>query len=344
MKNRRWFVVDVDPMDISDENNRIFREAGCELIQGRNLWDYPASPYTEDEVIELCKDADAIIVGSREQYTRRIIESIPNLRIISKHGIGTERIDVKAATEKGIIVAHTPAPRTSVGMAEATVTLMLAVMKKVTHSDKKVRNGGWRGKDTVVSLIEGKTIGILGFGRIGVAVTQRLQGWGVKILAYDPYVKPEVFAQYGVERCIHLDDMLDQVDVLSLNAVSTKETWHIIGENALRRLKKTAYIVNTSRGEIIDQKALIKALEEGRIAGAALDVLEQEPIEANSGLLNLDNVILTPHTLGMDLEMASLLTGTARENTLMALRGEVPKYVKNPEVIDVWISRFKENR
>jgi phosphoglycerate dehydrogenase-like enzyme len=338
MTKKKLLVVNVEPMDKTRKTYRILEEAGYELILGRDGWDRPGDEYTEEDLIELCKDTDAIIGSSRERYTRRLIESIPNLRIISKHGTGTDKIDIQAATENGVLVTHTPV--NSAAVAEHTVALMLALMKRLKDADQKIRKGGWRGNGLVSSLVGGKTVGILGFGRIGAEVAQRLQGWNVRILAYDPSAKPDLMAQYNVEKCTTLEEMLDQVDVLSINAVLTKETHYLIGDHALKRLKKSAYIVNTARGAIIDEKALVKALKERRIAGAALDVMEQEPIDPRSDLLEFDNIILTPHMSAVNPEMDWILTYTAMENTLNALRGEIPKYLKNPEVKDSWILRF----
>ncbi len=338
MEEKKFLVVNVEPMDKSGKTYRILEEAGCEIVLGRDGWDHPGDEYSEEELIKFCKGADAIIGGSRERYTKRLIESIPNLRIISKHGTGTDKIDIQAATGRGVLITHTPV--NSAAVAEHTVTLMLTLMKRIREADGIVRKGGWRGYGLLSSLIGGKTVGILGFGRIGREVAKRLQDWGVRMLAYDPYVESDLMAQYGVEKCATLDEMLDQVDVLSLNAVLTRENRYLIGEDALRKLKKSAYIVNTARGALIDEKALFKALREKWIAGAALDVMEQEPIDPNNDLLKLDNVILTPHMSAFTPEMDWMLTCTAMENTLDALRGEIPKYVKNPEVIDVWFSRF----
>jgi D-3-phosphoglycerate dehydrogenase len=337
-QQRKWLVVNVEPKDKAGETYRIMEEAGCTLVLGRDGWDHPKDEYTEAELIDLCRDADAIIIGSREQVTRRFIESVPKLRVISKHGTGVDRIDVKAATEMGIIVTHTPVH--SPVVAEHTITLMLALMKRIREADRSVRSGGWRDNELLSSLVRGKVIGILGFGRIGSEIAKRLQGWGVRILAHDPYAKPEVFSEYHVEKCSTLNEMLVQIDILSIHAVLTKETHHMIGREAIQRLKKTAYIINTARGEIVDEKALIEALKDRRIAGAALDVLEQEPPDPSNDLLKLDNVILTPHMSSLAPEIARLLRVTAMENALAALRGEIPKYVKNPAVIDSWLSRF----
>jgi len=337
----RWRVVIVEPVDRSGESYRMLREAGCEVILGRDGWDYPGDAYTEEEMIELCKGADGIIARSRDHYTRRLIESIPNLRVISKHGAGTDSIDVKAATENGIIVAHTPLHAPFV--AEHTVALMLAIMKRLKEADRLVQSGAWKGPTFESSPVREKTIGIIGFGRIGSEVAKRLQGWEARVLAYDPYAKSEVFARYGVEQCATVNEMLDQVDVLIITANLTEETRHLIGEEALRRLKKTAYVVNTARGGIIDEKALINALKERRIAGAALDVFEKEPPDPSNELLKMENVILTPHMSSRVPGMFWLLTSATVENALMALRGEVPKYVKNPEVIDQWLRRFGIN-
>jgi phosphoglycerate dehydrogenase-like enzyme len=334
----KWLVVNVEPMDNTGESYRILRKAGCELVLGRDGWKHPGDGYTEEELIELCKSADAIIGCSRDRYTRRLIQAIPNLRVISKHGAGTEKIDIKAATERGILVTHTPV--NSVAVAEHTIALILAGLKKIREADRKVRNGGWRDDDLLTTLVNGKTLGIVGFGRIGMEITKRFQGWGLTILVYDPYVKRETLAPFHAERCSDLGELLERVDIVSLNVALTAETRRMINEEALGKLKKTAYIVNTSRGEVIDENALVRALREGRLMGAALDVLEREPPGPDHPLLDIDRTLITPHVSAWTPEMTWLLTYTAVENVLAALKGEVPKYVKNPEVIDQWLARF----
>jgi D-3-phosphoglycerate dehydrogenase / 2-oxoglutarate reductase len=335
---KKWRVVNVEPMDKTGETYRLMEEAGCELILGRDGWNHPGDVYTEDELINLCRGADAIIAHSRDRYPRRLIESIPNLRVISKHGTGVDKIDVPAATECGVLVTNTPVHSPIV--AEHTLGLMLAGMKRVVEATLLVRGGGWRESDLESMLVRGKTIGIVGFGRIGSEMAKRLQGWGVRILSYDPYASPEAMKEWGVIRCSTLEELLDQSDVVSLNAVLTNETRHMVGEEQLRRLKKTAFLINTSRGEILDEKALIKALKEGWIAGAALDVFEQEPPDPTSELFRLDNVILTPHMASFVPGINDLLMRTAMENALATLKGEVPRYIKNPEVIERWRARF----
>jgi len=333
-----WRVVNIEPKDKSGETYQIMRDAGCDLILGRDGWDYPKDEYAEDELIELCKDADAVIVGSREKITRRFMDSVPQLRVISKHGAGVDRIDVRAATEKGILVTHTPVH--SPVVAEHTVALMLSLMKRIPEADRSVRKGGWRDNAMLSSLVRGKVLGILGFGRIGSEVAKRLQGWDLSLMGYDPYVKQEVFEAFQVKRCASLDEMLAHVDILSIHMALTDETRHMIGKEAFRKLKKTAYVVNTSRGEIVDEKALLEALKEKRIAGAALDVPECEPPDPSNDLLQLSNVVLTPHMSSLVPEIARLLRFTVMENVLAALRGDLPKYVKNTEVIDLWQKRF----
>jgi len=338
---KKMVLVNVEPKDKLGETYKIIKDAGYNLILGKDGWDHPKDEYAEDELIELCRDADAIIVGSRDLFTRKVIESLPRLRIISKHGTGVDRIDIEAATENGVIVTNTPVH--SPVVAEHTVSLMLCLMKRIREADKRVRQGGWRTDDLQSSVVRDKIIGLVGYGRIGSEVAKRLQGWGVKIVAYDPYASAELFDKYGVERSTNFEDMVKEVDVLSLHALLTEETRHLINKDVFCNMKNTALIINTSRGEIIDEQALVMALEEKKIAGAALDVLQQEPPDPSNKLLSMENVVLTPHMSSLVPEIASLLRFTAMENALSALKGEIPKYVKNPEVIDLWKKRFTNN-
>jgi D-3-phosphoglycerate dehydrogenase len=207
-------------------------------------------------------------------------------------------------------------------------------------NQRRLREGEWKRRDTLGSMIGGKTVGIVGLGRVGTNVARRLTGWGVEILAADPYVEPAQAYAVGAS-LVSLDELVREADFVTLHVVLTPETRHLIDEARLRAMKPSAYLINTSRGEAVDETALARALNEGWIAGAGLDVFEAEPLPPDSPLRRVapDLLIMTPHSIGSSL--ASQQTGTrmAIENILRALRGEVPTFVKNPAVLERWRQR-----
>lgn len=317
-------------------------EAGCEVVLGRSFDAFPGEPYDEDELIGLLRDADAAIVSTRECVTRRVLESCPRLQIVAKATIGIEGIDLDAATDLGILVVNSPAPENYLGVAEATVGLMLALIKRLPANQRTVREHRWKHPAILGAVLAGKTVGIVGLGRIGANVAKRLSGWGVEILATDPYIEPAVADAVGA-RLVPLDMLVRASDVLTLHVVLTQETRYIIGEEQLRAMKPSAYLVNTSRGGVIDEAALTRAIEGGRIAGAALDVFEEEPLPPESPLrrLDQDRVILTPHCIGNNLALRKTGTFMAVEAVLRALRGEAPERLKNPVAVQLWRGRYE---
>ncbi len=337
---KRWRVVATGPWDEPGWQKPL-EEGGCEVVLGRSFDRFPGLAYSEDEMIELLRDADAAIVSTRERVTRRILESCPRLRIVAKATIGVERIDAEAATELGILVVNSPAPENFLGVAEATIGLMLALNKNLMAVQRRLREGHWKHPSSLGTLLAGKTIGIVGLGRIGSNVARRLTAWDVRILATDPYVEPARAYAVGAQ-LVPLDALVQESDIVTLHVVLTPETTHLINEARLRAMKPTAFLVNTSRGPVVDEAALVRAIQEGWIAGAALDVFEEEPLPMDSPLRKLDpdRVILTPHCIANNV--ASHVTGThmAMENVLRALRGELPSYIKNPEAIERWRQRF----
>jgi phosphoglycerate dehydrogenase-like enzyme len=336
----QWRVVASGPWDDSGWAAAL-EAGGCEVVLGRSFERFPGQAYSEDELIELFKDADAVVVSTREQVTRRVLEACPHLRIVAKATIGVERIDLAAATDSGILVVNSPAPENFLGVAEATIGLILALGKRLIPNQRRLREGRWKHPDSLGTLLSGQTIGIVGLGRVGSNVARRLTAWDVRLLAADPYVEPARAYAVGAE-LVPLDALIRESDAVTLHVVLTPETRHLVNEARLRAMKPTACLVNTSRGAVVDEAALARAIREGWIAAAALDVFEDEPLPVDSPLrsLDADRVILTPHCVGNS--RASQRTGTrmATENILRALRGELPEYVKNPGVIPRWRERF----
>jgi len=245
---------------------------------------------TEDEVIEAVKDADGII-NQYAPMTRRVIESLKKCKIIARYGVGVDNIDVKAATKHKIIVANVPDYCIDEVSTHA-MALILACARRITLLNNNIREKKW--DFTLAKPLfrtQGKILGLFGLGRIARMVAQKSLGFGFKILAFDPYVSK---ADSGIE-LVDFSQLLSDSDFISLHTPLLKETRHAFGENEFKKMKKTAYLINTSRGPIVDEKALYQALKNRWIAGAALDVMEKEPPDWNSSLLQLDNLIITPH-------------------------------------------------
>ncbi len=338
--DRRWRVVATGPWEQPNWQTPL-EQAGCEVILGRSFDRFPGDAYSEEELIELLRDADAALVSTRDRITRRVLANLPRLKIVAKATIGVEKIDLDAAAELGILVVNSPAPENFLGIAEATVGQILALVKRLPTAQRILRDGQWKQRSELGSLLRGKTIGIIGLGRVGSNVARRLTGWDVRLLAYDPYVEPAPAYAVGAE-LVPLDALIAESDVITLHVVLTEETRGIIDEARLRAMKSTAYLVNTSRGEAIDESALVRAIEERWIAGAALDVYAEEPLPLDSPLRRLDpeRVILTPHCIGNNEHSQATGVSMAQENILRTLRGERPSYVKNPAALQRWRERF----
>ena len=338
----QWRVVASGPWDDPGWQDAL-EEAGCQVVLGRSFERFPGQPYSEDELIDLFKDADAVLVSTREQVPRRVLEACPRLKIVAKATIGVDRIDLDAAADLGILVANSPAPENYLGVAEATIGLILALTKRMIPNQRRLREGQWKHPDSLGTMLMGQTIGIVGLGRVGSNVARRLTAWDVRLLAADPYVEPARAYAVGAE-LLPLGDLMRESDVVTLHVVLTKETRHLINEAGLRAMKPAAYLVNTSRGAVVDAAALVRAIQEEWIAAAALDVFEEEPLPLDSPLRGLDpdRLILTPHCIGNN--RASHRTGTrmAIENILRALRGELPDFIKNPAAVPCWRERFPD--
>lgn|SRR5574337_46238 len=317
------------------------REAGHEVMLGRPVDQPGRHPYTEEELVEWCRDADVVVTSHLDGISRPVLENAERLRLVVVPYVGTDRVDVHAATELGIIVANSPAPQHFLGAAEATIGLMLALLKHIKHNEAKLRRGEWAQRMDRGFLVAGKTIGLVGLGRVATQVAKRLQGWEARLLAADPYVAPEKARPLGVA-LVALHALLAESDVVSLHVTATAKTRHLIGEKELRSMKRTAVLINTARGALVDEEALCRAIEEGRIAGAALDTFEPEPLPMESRLRQLDpeRVILTPHNVGHSEAGRLACLKLTLEAILSAAKGEVPKHTVNSQAITLWRQRF----
>lgn len=291
---------------------------------------YEAKSAESSQLVNQVKDAQIIIVAWAD-ISRRVISAAENLKGIVKWGVGIDNIDIKAATEQGVIVSRSPGASTSV--AEATILLFLIVAKNYIKLNKLAKKGQRVFHACRSIELEGKTIGIAGMGNIGSKVAKIAHCLGMRVLGYDPYISQDSAKQMGVS-LVDLETLLRRADTVSLHCPLTSETYHLIGEKELKLMKKSAILINTSRGTIVDEHALIEALKKKQIAGAGLDVFEEEPVKPDNPLLHMENVAATPHRLGATWEGLERTTLAIQEAVLDILEGKVPKYIVNPEVLD----------
>jgi D-3-phosphoglycerate dehydrogenase len=300
---------------------RVLQDAECEVLTPEQ-----DQPLKEAEMISLVGDVDAVLVGN-DAVTEKVIAAAPRLKVVSKHGVGVDNVDVPAASRAGVVVTNTPGAN-QVAVAELAVALIMALTRKLAYHDSVVKSGGW--SRIIGTELAGKTIGLVGLGRIGKEVVLRLKGFQVKFLAYDVYQDDVFAAEHGV-RFVDLNELLAESDIVTLHAVLTADTQGMIGEKELKLMKPGAFLVNTSRGGLIDEQALHQALVENRLAGAGLDVFVDEP-PANSPLLQLgDKVLLAPHLGAQTTETVLRMGKMAAENIVQVLHGEKPIGLVNPD-------------
>ena len=275
--------------------------------------------------------ADAVLVRSATKITRESLAKADRLRVIGRAGVGVDTIDVDAATERGIAVLTAPAGNT-ISAAELTMALILALVRHVPAADRSMRAGKWDRKSFSGAELQGKTLGLLGAGRIGGEVARRARAFGMRVLAYDPFLTEERAQAIGLELA-PLDGILQQADIISVHVPLTETTTGLIGERELGMMKRSAHLVNVARGGVIDERALVRALSEKRIAGAALDVFEAEPLPADDPLRTLENVVLTPH-LGASTAEAQHSVALEIADAVRAalLEGDLSRAVNAPAI------------
>jgi D-3-phosphoglycerate dehydrogenase len=285
---------------------------------------------SEEQVIDRAQDAD-VLLNSAIPITRRIIESLPACKLIVRYGIGVDHIDIQAATECHIIVANTPTYCVE-EVSDHAVALLLACVRKIVTLDQVVKKGHWGStKLWPIHRLRGQTLGLVGFGKIARSVVEKLMPFDPALIAYDPYVPQEVAEEYGV-KLVTLEELLKESDLISLHAPLTEETRHMLGQKEFKLMRPSAFLVNTSRGAVVDEQALYQALKEGWIAGAGVDVMEKEPPAEDNPLLQLDNVIITSHCASFSVESTEDLRREVSDAVVSVLTGRWPPAVVNPEV------------
>jgi D-3-phosphoglycerate dehydrogenase len=304
-------ILITDPL--TDEAIEILRRGGYEvrIIAGID----------HRELVSEIMGYEAIIVKGRTEVDREVIERGRELKVIGRCGIGMDKIDIKAASERGIVVVNS-GPVSASSVAELTIGHMISLSRSLPSSDMSVRRGEWERKRFEGREMMGKTLGLIGCGRIGSEVGRLARGFGMRVIAYDPYARsiPDFVEWIG-----DLKDLLSISDYVTIHVPLSDETYHLIDENALKEMKPTAYLINCSRGGIIDENALYDAIKDGKIAGAALDVFEKEP-PGESPLLKLEHAFFTPHLGGITREGQERTARTVAEQVLKALKGEEPEY------------------
>lgn len=317
------------PMRIKIVENTL-RDSGCEVVLGKPQDDFRNFRYERKELINLVGDSSIIYPSGRDFIGGDVMDSCPNLQAVVKSSIGIETVDVDAATDLGILCCNSPTLENYLGVAEATMGLMIALFKRLKLNETVIRNSGWKELENRGTLMLGRTVGIIGVGRIGQAVAKRLDSWGMKVLGYDPYVKQETVASLGI-KMVGLEELLKNSDAVTIHVVLTRETRGMIGMRELKMMKPTAFIINTARGGLINEADLLEALRAKRIAGAALDVFAKEPTY-DTPFAKLDNCIVTPHQAGYAAEALERQGVMAVQNMVDVLEGRRPNGVVNPEV------------
>jgi phosphoglycerate dehydrogenase-like enzyme len=298
-----------------------------DVIMGNEL----GRSLTESEIMAVLPGMSAVI-AAEEPYTCRVFDQAPELLMVARDGVGLDNIDLEAATRHGVVINNAPVVHPSV--ADLTFGLILAAVRKIVIGDQAMRNGRWTERDRFLSPdVHGKTLGLLGFGRIARAVARRASGFDMMVIAHDIDPDREAAERLGV-RLVSCEDLLAAADILSVHLPLTPQTRGILSGDAISRMKDGVYLVNTSRGEVVDESALVQALRTGKIAGAGLDVVCHEPPQAGNPLFSLDNVVFTPHVGSDTCDTFLKVFESAVTDVLTLLAGDRPANIINPEVLN----------
>ena len=312
-------ITDCDHGSIEEEKKEFDRIAAeLTLAQVRE----------EEDLIRVCKEADGLI-NQYAPLTRRVLENLPKCKVIARYGVGLDPVDLRAATDLGIIVANVP-DYCMDEVADQAISMILTLIRKTTFFDQKVKSGQWDFRQGIpIHRLRGKTLGLIGCGKIGLEVAKRISAFGVKVITFDPYLER---VPQGIE-LKDFDSVIKGSDFISIHCPLNDSTRHLIGEQTFKKMEKRPLLINTSRGPIVDEKALIQALKEGLVSGAGLDVLETEPPDPLNPLLKMENVILTPHVSFYSVESISELKRSTAKNVVDVLTGRWPRAVVNREVM-----------
>ncbi len=283
-----------------------------------------------DELVGLIEQYDALVVRSETKVTADVIEAADQLQVIGRAGVGVDNIDVEAATRKGIVVVNAPAGNT-ISAAEHTVALMLAMARNIPQANVVLRSGVWRRHDFMGTEVRHKTLGIVGLGNVGSEVARRAKGLEMRLIAYDPFVSMEYAGNLGVE-LVPLEQLLKEADFITLHTPLTEQTRGLIGAKQLKTVKPTARIINCARGGVVDEEALFRAVDSGKLAGAAIDVFTKEPVQ-ESVLFKDDRIVVTPHLAASTAEAQASIAVDVAEQIIAVLSGQPARYAVNAPMI-----------
>ena len=312
--------------DDTPERERL-AAAGARVVPGRGG--------SEEEIIASCAEADVVMAFGGFPFTERVFAGLPRLRFLQQCSVGYDRVDVESATRHGVMVANSPRFCLE-EVSDHAAMLILACARKLPQQLHAAARSGWNRPAAVAQMgsvfrVRGRTLGFVAFGKIARLTAEKLRGFGLRYLAYDPYLSAAAVRPWDVE-LVSLDELCRRSDFVSMHALLNPSTRHLLGEAQFRVMKPTAYFVNTSRGATVDEAALARALREGWIAGAALDVMESEPPAAGNTLLSMPNVLLTPHTAGLSVDSLAQNRAETIGEVLRVLGGEWPTALVNPAV------------
>lgn len=294
------------------------KESDIEVVIGSKM--------TEDELVQVIGEYDAMIVRSATKVTPRVLENAPKLKVVGRAGVGVDNIDLNAATQHGVLIVNAPDGNT-IAATEHTIAMMLALARNVPQAVAKMKNGIWDKKAFLGVELRNKTLGVIGLGRIGTAVAQRAQALEMNIIAYDPYISEEKADSLGI-KLVSLEELFPVADFITIHMPKTKETYHMLNDDAFALMKDGVRVINCARGGIVDEEALFKYMQSGKVAGAALDVFEKEP-NTESPLLELNNFIATPHLGASTAEAQLNVARDVAEEIVDALKGKVVRNTVN---------------
>ncbi|MDA8442451.1 MAG: hydroxyacid dehydrogenase [Peptococcaceae bacterium] len=294
-----------------------------EIVMGSN----------QDTLLQQAGDCDGILIRSHK-VPGDFLANAPKVKVVGKHGIGVDNIDVDAATARGILVVNAPESNIH-SVAEHALGMILASAKNFLQGDAMLRSSGFKHRNAIVGTeLKGKTIGIIGLGKIGLQLARKLQCLDVKIIAFDPYAKPQLAKELDIGLVSNIDLVFAESDFISLHVPLTNTTRGMVGKDDFVKMKKSAYLINVSRGEIVRENDLYEALKNKQIRGAALDVFEKEPPAPDNPLFMLDNVLLSPHNAALTEDALIAMATQSAQGILDCLNGKIPKYVVNPQVLN----------
>lgn len=307
-------------------------ESGIELLKKAGFEIVHASDANPETVAKEIVDVDGAIVRT-SPFTATVIQSASRLKVIARHGVGLDNVDLEEASKRGIWVVNTPNAN-AISVAEATIAFILALAKRLKQMDYETRNNNFKIRDLFSTIdLDSKTLGIIGLGRIGTLVAKKCQlAFSMRVLAFDPYVNKEKANEVGV-KLVSLESLLKESDFVTIHAPLTNETRNLIGETQLRLMKPTAFIINMARGPLWDENAVLKALNEGWIAGAATDVFVDEPPRFDHPFFNCDKILLTPHNSALTKECVVRMAQDAAQGVIEVLSGKIPTFPTNTDLL-----------